>query len=156
MRKIAFLLAACTLLSLTSCGTPSASQTFTSGELSISLPGTFEIKEEEHLTTLYTDDIKIVIQSTPTDILGDLPFEEYSAFIIESIQTFSPVKIENNEHPAIYEYSLDGNDFADSSCLLSLYKTDKSYFNLTFSCASENYESNQDDFMEWLRSVTFE
>ncbi|MDY3110206.1 MAG: hypothetical protein SOW50_08825 [Lachnospiraceae bacterium] len=151
-KKISFIMLLCLALIVSGCNKAPSSKVFSSNELEITLTDDFDEKNDGYLT-LYNKEVKIVIQSTPTESINNLPLEEYVDLLSESISFLTPLETDTANGGVAYEYSLDGEGLEPSRCLLMVYKTDSYYYNVTFSCDAEKYESYRDVFSEWVDSI---
>jgi len=142
----------CLIFIVSGCKKVPSSKVFSFNELSITLTDEFREKSGGYLT-LYTNDVKIVIQSTSTASINNLPLEEYAVLLEESIGFMTPLEVKAVGGAVAYEYTLEGEDFGSSRCLMAIYKTDNYYYNVTFACAEDNYESYRELFIEWVDSI---
>lgn len=151
-KRIVFIVLLCLILAISGCNKTPSSKTFSVNELSITLTDEFKEKSEGYLT-LYTSDVKIVIQATSTDSINNLPLQEYATMLSESIDFLTPIESESTNGRGVYEYSLEGDDFKPGRGIMALYKTERYYYNVTFACAEDNFESHREQFVEWMNSI---
>lgn len=151
-KRIVFIVLLCLILAISGCNKTPSSKTFSVNELSITLTDEFKEKIEGYLT-LYTSDVKIVIQATSTDSINNLPLEEYATMLSESIGFLTPLESESANGRVAYEYSLESEEFEPSRGLMAVYKTDSYYYNVTFACAEDYFESHREQFVEWMDSI---
>lgn len=157
MKKLCCLvLASCMVLCLWGCKKIIEPKNFEFSGLQITLTNEFKEKDKGYLL-LYTDEVKIAIVPSPISSLADMTLGEYAKLTAESLENLT--EFETIAHDSygsdafVYEYSVETEGIEESKNILAVYKGAEYYYNVTFACVEENYETYRSQFIEWLKTV---
>lgn len=157
-KKIAIVICFLLALLISGCSGESAKvKKFEVEGLTITLTDAFEVKEQSFYTSLFADDIKIVIQPISIENTDGLSLDEWAKQTCDGISCAEGVKIlsmPTAENNYIAEYSLEAtSETFDTINMLAFFKSDDFYWNITFACHSEEYFSLRQQFLAWVETV---
>ena len=154
MRKLfCIVLASCVLLCLWGCKKKIEPKTFEFSGLEITLTNEFKEKDSGYLM-LYTDGFKVTIVPSPVSSINNQDIGEYAQMVAEGLEDLKDFfyGFSDEIDTFVCEYTLDIDGINDRS-IVAVYKNAEYYYNVTFTCAVENYEGHKSQFIEWLKTV---